>query len=281
MKYMEIIEAPEYLYHYTSLDKLALILKNRTIRLNSLDKMDDLQEQRGQDIKNIGRFVFVSSWTSSADESIPMWKMYTDLTSGVRIRLKSNPFQRKRTSQNAVRKKLDREKSTEEEKDVFADTFLDLAHLIDLGIFSPQAWSGDILSQVVYIDDKKFLEPPIATYTGSRIELNLGPIGRYKNIGWSFQNEWRYIMYFYTMPFSIDARKTHEELLQIVQRMSNGTEPAPIDYFDLPIEPTCFSNMEITASPQLSPGNKILLDALIEKYNPDAKLVESQYKGLL
>ncbi|MBE6746525.1 MAG: hypothetical protein E7558_03645 [Ruminococcaceae bacterium] len=36
----------EYLYHYTSIETLALILKNRTIRFNSLDKMDDLQEQQ-------------------------------------------------------------------------------------------------------------------------------------------------------------------------------------------------------------------------------------------
>ena len=51
----------EYLYHYTSLESLALILKNRTIRLNPLDKMDDIQEQKTADIENIGKFVFVSS----------------------------------------------------------------------------------------------------------------------------------------------------------------------------------------------------------------------------
>ena len=42
----------EYLYHYTSVDSLALILKNRTIRLNPLDKMDDLQEKKTKDIEN-------------------------------------------------------------------------------------------------------------------------------------------------------------------------------------------------------------------------------------
>ena len=62
----------EYLYHYTSLESLALILKNRTIRLNPLDKMDDIQEQKTADIENIGKFVFVSSWTDDVVESIPM-----------------------------------------------------------------------------------------------------------------------------------------------------------------------------------------------------------------
>ena len=50
----------DYLYHYTSVDSLALILKNRTIRLNTLDKLDDLQEQKTADIKNFGKFFFVS-----------------------------------------------------------------------------------------------------------------------------------------------------------------------------------------------------------------------------
>ena len=48
---------PEYLYHYTNVDSLALILKNRSIRLNSLDKMDDRQEQMSCDKQNFGKFV--------------------------------------------------------------------------------------------------------------------------------------------------------------------------------------------------------------------------------
>lgn len=48
------MESIEYLYHYTNIETLTLILKNRTIRFNSLDKMDDLQEQETADLKNIG-----------------------------------------------------------------------------------------------------------------------------------------------------------------------------------------------------------------------------------
>lgn len=36
--------SPEYLYHYTNIETLALILANHTFRLTSLDQMDDLQE---------------------------------------------------------------------------------------------------------------------------------------------------------------------------------------------------------------------------------------------
>ena len=82
----------EYLYHYTNIETLALILKNRTIRFNSLDKMDDLQEQQTSDVKNIGQFCYISSWTDDSTESIPMWNMYASLNLGVRIKLRKNPF---------------------------------------------------------------------------------------------------------------------------------------------------------------------------------------------
>ena len=73
----------DYLYHYTSIETLALILSNRKIRLNRLDKVDDPQEQIAKEIADMGKLVFVSSWTDDSDESIPMWKMYGSLESGV------------------------------------------------------------------------------------------------------------------------------------------------------------------------------------------------------
>lgn len=50
--------------------------------------MDDLQEQETSDITNVGQFCCISSWTENEAESIPMWKMYSSLESGVRIKLK-------------------------------------------------------------------------------------------------------------------------------------------------------------------------------------------------
>ena len=86
------MEKVEYLYHYTSIETLELILKHKTIRFNSLDKMDDLQEQETADLKNIGQFCYISSWTDDPTESIPMWNMYASLNRGVRIRIRKNPF---------------------------------------------------------------------------------------------------------------------------------------------------------------------------------------------
>ena len=54
--------------------------------------MDDLQEKEAFDLKNAGQFCYISSWTDDETENIPMWKMYSSLSSGVRIKLKANPF---------------------------------------------------------------------------------------------------------------------------------------------------------------------------------------------
>ena len=46
----------DFLYHYTNIETLALILSNHTFRFRSLDQMDDLQEKETSDLKNVGQF---------------------------------------------------------------------------------------------------------------------------------------------------------------------------------------------------------------------------------
>lgn len=274
-------QIPDFLYHYTSIEKLALILKNQTIRLNPLDTMDDLQEAKTADVENIGKFVFISSWTSESEESIPMWKMYTNLSAGVRIKLKTNPFLRHGTYGKDIEKNLNYIVSDEKTKTGKVDTFLDFVQLMKSNVYSPQAFSGDILHEVNYTRDKTLLEPQIATVTNDNINLNFGPLGRYKNEGWSFQKEWRYIMSFITMRFDKSVEETQSEFTLTANKMLLGKEIPPFRFYDLKIDPTNFSEMEITVSPQLSPGNRILLETLVEKYNPTASIIESQYYGLI
>ncbi len=50
----------EYLYHYTSIETLALILKNRTIRFNNLLNVDDPEEAETKDLGLSGKHCLVS-----------------------------------------------------------------------------------------------------------------------------------------------------------------------------------------------------------------------------
>ena len=82
----------EYLYHYTNLSSLAMILKTKTLRLNSLKNMDDAEEMKTKNSEYLGKYCFVSSWTDDAKESIPLWGLYTYNMTGVRIKMRKNPF---------------------------------------------------------------------------------------------------------------------------------------------------------------------------------------------
>jgi hypothetical protein len=85
---------PKLLYHYTSINNLSLILKNRTMKFSCLEQLNDLTEGLTSDVGQFGKYVFVSCWTETSEENIPLWNMYTPNMSGVRIRLPMHPFKR-------------------------------------------------------------------------------------------------------------------------------------------------------------------------------------------
>lgn len=171
----------EYLYRYTSLESLALILKSRQIRLNPLDKMDDLQEQKTADVENLGKFVFISSWTEESDESIPMWRMYTDPRAGVRIKMRKNPFVWHGTKCSDIVEKIGLYTVDMKSPNETLPTFLDMSELMDKGYYSLQAFGGKILEQVTYTNEIEKLEPVISHIEGNKMTLELNKLGRHKN----------------------------------------------------------------------------------------------------
>lgn len=250
----------EFLYHYTTLDKLALILRNRTIRLNPLDKMDDLQENMTSDVKNFGRIFFASSWTDEATESIPMWKMYASMESGVRIGLPKNPF--KRYPEQAT------VKETGELIDY--DVLIPISELRQKGIYTTEHKKLNILVKMNYTYDLNLLEPKILGEDEK--SLVISPFGKYKSKYWEFQKEWRYLLWFIKPNAWNNGNNFYEEVLA-------GNVTLPINYFDLKIDDGCFNKMEVLISPKMSDGNRILLDTLINRYNPTALLKESVLRG--
>lgn len=275
------MENVEYLYHYTTIEKLALILKNQTIRLNPLDKMDDLQEQKTADVENVGKFVYVSSWTDDETESIPMWKMYTSSASGVRIKLRKNPFLFCSTIGKDFEDKLPMTAANEQTRQGQWTTFLNVAELLAQGAFSPQAHSGKILTQVIYTNDKEKLEPHIYSELGQGFSITFDSLGKYKNLHWEFQKEWRYIMFFIPLNLRVPVEQAQQLFTITANNIRQGTEAPCFPFYDLKIAPEYFAEMEITASPQMTPGNRVLLETIVEKYNPNARIVPSSLTGLI
>ena len=64
-----------------------------------------------------------------------------------------------------------------------------------------------------------------------------------------------------------------------IYTMLEGKEEPPFKHFYLDIQPEAFEEMEIMLSPRLTLGNRLLLESIVEKYNPSAKIIESKLTG--
>lgn len=271
----------ECLYHYTSVEVLALILKYRTIRFNSLNNMDDLQEQETSDIANIGQFCYISSWTEDETESIPMWKMYSSLESGVRIKLRKCPFKIYENTADSLSKVI---KITEDKTN--GKPLLSIISLNDIfskGFFSYQAFSKqeDLLHKVEYTDDKEKLYPKLLSTNDDAFSISLGELGKYKNLHWEFQKEWRYILSILPLNLNQPVEDMERSFTIVANKIKEGLEKQPFPYYDMEIDGEVYKNMEITLSPRISAGNREIVELLKARYNPMMIVKDSELLGLL
>lgn len=274
------MENTEYLYHYTNLETLALILKNRTIRFNSLDKMDDLQEKETADIKNIGQFCYISSWTEDATESIPMWNMYASLNSGIRIKLCKNPFKQYENTETNLSPVV-HASITDNSGGKPLLSVIPLAEMFAKGFVAPQAMARDLLRKVEYTDDKDKLYPKLLSENGNNFTIAMGELGQYKNLHWSFQSEWRYILNILPINLNQPVAASMKDFQLVANKVRMGIEKQPFPHYDMVIADDAFADMEITLSPRISAGNRIIVQSLVEKYNPAAVLCDSSLLGLI
>lgn len=266
------------LFHYTNIESLALILKNRTIRFNSLNNMDDLQENMTKDVKNVGQFIYVSCWTDRAKENIALWKQYTNHDTGVRIELPKHPF-----------KKYDSTKYIDVIKrntniDVIANDELFTA--IDCDDMMKKKYStfsiGEVpLIPIRYTENEDELVPELLENQGEQTKVFMSYMGVYKDKGWEYQNEWRYKIQFYPINFLEGIKGDCEGFAQICNDMINGLVAQPLKYYDFTIDDDAFEKMKITLSPTITIGNEELVRCFVERYNPKAEIFDSKFKGLI
>lgn len=275
----------EFLYHYTTISNLALILKNRTLRLNSLNHMDDLQEAKSKDIQNFGEFIYVSSWTDKEDEIIPMWKMYTKPQLGVRISLPKNPFQIIDNSTNDFRDPTENEIRVSQDratKGIFP--IIRMEDMLEKQCVIANMGLGRQLQKVEYSMDMKKLEPQILDIDmqSAIFKAALGKLGCVKNKYWEFQQEWRYIIRVIPLSVANSFQNYDLEMRRFQKSIILGQAEQPFPYIDLHLSVRALEQMEIILAPDITEGNRIIVESLIEKYNPKAKakIYPSKLTGL-
>ena len=82
------------IFHYTTIESLAMILSQKTFRFSRLDTVDDPDEYSYSKKYgyNPAEFIFVACWSTNPYESIPQWKIYGGNEKGVRISFEQDMF---------------------------------------------------------------------------------------------------------------------------------------------------------------------------------------------
>lgn len=266
------------LYHYTNIESLALILKNRTIRFNSLDNLDDLQENMTADVKNAGQFTYVSCWTDKEKENIALWKQYTEHDTGVRVELPKHPFKKYDTT-----KYIDVIKRSTNLNVISNDELFTIIDCDDMMKKEYCTFSiGEIpIIPIKYTENEDELVPKLSEYQGDRIKIFMSRIGICKDKGWEFQNEWRYRIQFYPVNLLEGIKENCKKFDQVFCDLVRGILKQPFKYYDFTIDDNAFKQMKITLSPTITAGNEELIRCFVERYNPEAVIFDSKFRGLI
>lgn len=274
-----------YLYHYTSLDTLALILKNRTLCFNNLMNVDDMEEAQSEDMGEFGKFVYVSCWTEDSEESIPLWNLYTPDMHGVRIKLPEYPFQTYHYKKGEFFL----------EKDV--DTYINFADIFRENKYSMTP-DNPVLVAVKYDNEKSRLYPVvrIESYPGAvqdfleaesledikrkdiKVTYSFKEIGCYKRKNWSFQKEWRYKISISPMGLQQAIPSTFEKQQEYIRRLEDRTAKPPVQRLFLTLSENALKELEVVFGPKMTDTEKIIAVALLKKYSPKCKYKESCLK---
>ncbi|SDF52433.1 DUF2971 domain-containing protein [Epilithonimonas hungarica] len=259
----------EYIYHYTSIETLALILTNKNIRFNSLKNVDDINETEFSDENmNLSSHILISCWTDNDNENLAFWNMYTPNMQGVRIKLPKIIF-------------ATYDFNTTNNIGIMKNNYVSNSLVPESECFNKNYWIlplKDYFFPVEYTDDENLLKPKLFNDDINKRMYNAGNIGKYKSKIWEFQNEVRFKILI--MPTS-DINKNQLHPLNDVFKVLEKNIQNTIESYYISILEESFERMEITLGPKCNLAQELIVKSLIEKYNPKAKIFKNRFSGLI
>ena len=277
------------IYHYTTIDILALILRNKTIRFNRLDNgLDDLQEGNSSSCGvRLGNYGFVSCWKENKEESIPLWKMYTDNGLGVRIALEKDMFKDYHYPDIVEIGDIKfnaRDSGWQQTKTPLEDMFNQ--NYMVFTLLSSQIHNSPFYRKIEYVDDvdekmKDCVTIEKVTNELNRINVKYADIGKYKHKRWAFEEETRFFLFILPgMQFKINTNINvvfNQWLYDVwTQNIQNNIK----DYY-MHLKDNIFDDLEITLSPNFPISKRIMVEALRDKYAPKALINNSSLESVV
>ena len=238
---------PKQLYHYTTINNLALILNSKAINLSRLDMVNDKREGSSSDFGSFAEYIFISCWTETSEENLALWNMYTPKMRGVRIEIPLPIFEIHKIN-DKYESIITQSETVNKEKGIFI-----LPHL-------------DPLYKITYADDEKELCPPIIVTTGEYSGYDLKKIGTCKKSIWHIENEWRFRLNI----IPIDKKDKSENSVLSFADLVEAKIPPSINGYLIKIQNSSFEQMKIRLGPKLEAGDYEIIKALVKEYNQGA-----------
>jgi hypothetical protein len=276
------MKSTEHIYHYTSVESLALILKSKKLRFTRTDRVDDVFEAQSHAGIQFGKYVFVSCWTEEVEENLPQWHMYSGGMTGVRIQLPRNPF-RSLTyvppsdfTEIEINGPMENSPITFEES--LGSNYFVVPLFFDNHFASPVEYVEDVRRcyENHVMTDNEHTDNPQVTVSDA------GRVIRYKSEVWSFQQEYR---------FALTILPTHPS-------ESIGSSPVPekpalryspagylsgvdhgLQFFDVSISEHALDGLVVRTGPLCTPGTIACVEAVLSQWAPKAKLEQSALAG--
>jgi len=273
----------QYLHHYTTINTLALILKNRTVRFNRLDHVDDVGESHKYGEYNLSRYLFVSCWTDSDEENIPLWNMYSKNMTGVRLSLPVDPFDYQPLKPHPLLggKVTGQLLSFLPIEEIFTNEYM----VNTTCMFNKKTF----IKQVEYVDDKRLTEirkqavQTTVDTNGKEWTQIAGPteLAGYKSKKWEFQAEVRYVIMVCPSPPISQGKNAVSNWVDefspfLIKSIQNGTGPNK-DFFDIKISQSAIDNVNITLAPLATEEDQIIVDALLTKFTKNGTSSKSSW----
>ncbi|WHF51786.1 hypothetical protein QGN23_00565 [Chryseobacterium gotjawalense] len=258
----------DFIYHYTSIETLALILEGKKIKFSSLENMDDLNESQfsDEDDINFSSHTLISCWTKNDEENLAFWKMYTPDMKGVRIKIPRHIFE------NYIF-------LTDDVVYVDPNTLIIESLVPKSECFNENYWiipfKGNLV-EVVYTEDDDLLRPKI--YDKETELVSFSKVAKYKSTIWQFQQEIRFKL---TVLPTKDKNGNNLNPLNDFKRIMHEKIRAPFAHYFLEMRNEAFEKMEITLGPKCTLAEEIIVQSLLDKFNPNAKIEQNKFKGLI
>lgn len=253
------------LYHYTTIDTLAHIMNNRSLKFNRLDQLDDITESEPFADYNPLQYIFSCSFTFDSLESIPLWKMYANMNTGIRLEFDSDRLF------NPVLTVLKAPAHSHEQHEfppflytaVKSEDILNDDYMLMFGSFPEEdsLCTCIKLKKIEYIDNfrdkyKSQLEitdkkNPDGSISRS-LSYNPTEFGFYKSRYWEFQKEIRCLIY--AAPFPKDQLE--------MSAIAGGKRELRTKYILVPLSKFSLDNLHITLAPKATESSRLIVESL-------------------